>query len=97
MQTKLRKGESLTLCVRIERITQKWQFNRFSRQRELLHIISMTEVGSVASDPWYVTFTTGQFADGLNQGDEFPITCKFKRGQEYDGNPQMVVNYCKKI
>jgi len=95
----LEAGSKMTLAVRVERITSFWRYNRHARRRELMYTISMTAVGAPADDPWYVTFTGGAFSN-VKEGQELPITCRFKRIQEYpagSGKIQHVITHCKAI
>lgn len=97
ISSEIEVGSVLTLAVRVELITSFWRYNRYNHRRELKYTISMSEVGAPADDPWYVTFTSGKFADAVEEGNELAITGKFKRFQEYGGKPQIVITHCKVI
>jgi len=95
IRTNIAAGSTLTLCVRIERVTSFWRYNRYTHHQELKYTISMSEVGAPLDDPWYVTFTSGKFADEVKEGEELAITGKFKKMQEYNNMVQYVLTHCK--
>ena len=88
--------EKIIVNVEVRQITTFWRKNHYTRQSELVSCISMSEPGGNPEDSWFVTFTSGSFAD-VEVGDRFTMSCKFKRFQEYGGRSQTVVNYCKKM
>jgi len=97
IRTNIAPKSTLTLSVRIERVTSFWRRNYHSRQNELCYTISMSEIGAPKDDPWYVTFTSGGFSQSVEEGEELAITGKFKKWQVYNGMQQCVITHCKVI
>lgn len=88
----------MTVVVRVESVASSWKWNRYQRRQELRFVIKMREVGAPKEAPSLVTFPSrGRFSEGIEEGQEFPITCKFKAYNSYQDELQAVVTHCKKI
>jgi len=93
--TPLKTGSEVTLTVRVAQVRSFWRRNFHSRSNELVYCISMQDCDAGEDDPWYVTFTSGRFAESADEGKTLRSTGKVQRFQEYGGKPQIVLNYCK--
>jgi cytoplasmic iron level regulating protein YaaA (DUF328/UPF0246 family) len=90
-------SEARTATVKISAIKFFDQWSRYTRRMETKAVITMNVVkdNEVNDDFDIITFTNGKFSEDVAKNGVYEIQFKEKTRKEYNGKPQVIVNYAK--